>query len=180
VSAPVTIFALDLATRTGFAFGALGAERPTSGSIRFGSEGASHEAIFAAAVTWATDGFRANRPGVVVWEAPQPTSFGKSKTNVNTTTVLYGLPAVFGAVAHLLGLYDVRKAKASDVRHHFIGSNPKRAIAKAMTIKQCRDLGWPVEDDNEADACALWSYMASIIDPVLTWRPTPLFRGAAR
>jgi hypothetical protein len=175
-----SIFALDLATRTGFAFGPLGTERPTSGSIRFGSVGASHEAIFAAALTWATDQFGRQRPAVIVWEAPQPTSFGKSTTNVNTTTVLYGLPAVFGAVAYVLGLYDVRKAKTSDVRHHFIGSNPKRAIAKAMTLKQCRDLGWPVDDDNEADACALWSYMASIIDPALVWRPTPLFQGAAR
>ena len=66
VGAAGDIFALDLATRTGFAFGPVGASQPISGSVHFGSAGASHEAIFAAALTWATDQFRRQRPAVIV------------------------------------------------------------------------------------------------------------------
>jgi hypothetical protein len=172
------IVALDLATRTGFAFGPPGAERPTSGSVRFASPGASHEAIFAGALSWATDQFRDLRPAVIVWEAPLPASFKRGSTNADTTTLLFGLPAIVGAVAHLLAIYDVRKAKASDVRHHFIGCNPRRERAKALTISQCRRLGWAPSDDNEADALAIWSYMTAIIDPLSAIRPAPLFARA--
>jgi hypothetical protein len=71
------------------------------------------------------------------------------------TTVLYGLPAIIGTVAYLRGIYDIRKAETRDVRLHFIGSNPKRAKAKPLVMRQCRAMGWEVQDDNEADALAV-------------------------
>ncbi|HEY2212302.1 MAG TPA: hypothetical protein VGH62_11930 [Bradyrhizobium sp.] len=173
------IFALDLATRSGFAWGAPGCKQPSSGSVRFASPGASHEAIFAAALTWATEQFRTHKPSLVVWEAPVPTSFKAGVTNAGTTTVLFGLPAIIGAVAFLVGIHDVRKAPTSDVRHHFIHCNPKRVVAKALTMRQCRALGWAPADDNEADALAIWHYAGSILDPKLAIQTSPLFRRAA-
>jgi hypothetical protein len=65
------------------------------------------------------------------------------------------------------------------VRLHFIGCNPKRAVAKPMVMRQCRAMGWAVEDDNEADALATWSYMCALIDPKLALTPTPLFGRSA-
>jgi len=91
--------------------------------------------------------------------------------------VLYGLPAIVGAVAHLLGVPKVLKAKSSEVRSHFIGHNPKRVIAKAETVQQCARLGWQVECDNEADAVAVWSYMSALIEPETALRVSPLFRA---
>ncbi len=91
------------------------------------------------------------------------TSFKRGKTNINTTTLLYGLPAVVGAVAFLRGIYDIRKADTSAVRQHFIGKNPKRAIAKRLVMKQCEHMGWDVTDDNEADALATWSFMCALL-----------------
>lgn len=156
------VLALDLATRSGFAFGKPG-EPPISGSMRFASPGASHEAIFASALRWITTLIKRCEPDLIVWEAPLAPSFKRGFTNANTTTLLFGLPAVIGAVAFLLGVFDVRKAEARKVRMHFIGANPKRVIAKKQTIEQCRARGWAVDDDNEADALAVWSYMTSLI-----------------
>jgi hypothetical protein len=168
--------ALDLASTSGWACGELGGV-PAHGSIRFASAGASHEAIFAGAFKWMNDfclGLN-TKPGLVVWEAPLATSFSRGTTTSNTTTLLYGLPAIIGAVAYLRGIYDIRKAETRDVRNHFIGSNPKRAKAKPLVIRQCRAMGWNVADDNEADALATWHYMCNLIDPQLAMRPTPLF-----
>src|SRR5579864_7006457 len=165
------VLALDLASVSGWAVGEPGS-KPLHGSIRFATKGASHEAIFANAFRWMNGMLLAHAPKLVVWEAPMPTSFKTS--NVNTTTLLYGLPAVIGAAAYLRGGYDIRKANTSDVRNHFIGSNPKRAKAKGLVIRQCCAMGWNCSDDNEADALATWSYMCSLLDPRLALAPTAL------
>jgi len=173
-----TILALDLASTTGWAVGEPGGD-PSHGSIRFASPGASHEAVFAAALKWMSDICASRTPTLVVWEAPMPTSFSRGNSNVNTTSLLFGLPAVIGAVAYLRQIFDLRKADTKDVRNHFIGMNPKRAKAKPMVMRQCRAMGWQVEDDNEADALATWHYMCSLIEPKLAMRPTPLFARRA-
>ena len=48
----------------------------------------------------------------------------------------------------------------------------KRVIAKELTMRQCRAMGWEVEDDNEADALAVWHFMCSILEPKLAVAPT--------
>lgn len=169
-----SVLALDLASVSGWALGEPGAE-PQHGSIRFAAAGASHEAIFAKAYCWMWDMCDVHAIGTVVWEAPLATIFKRGSTNSNTTTLLYGLPAVIGAAAYLCGIYDIRKAETRDVRNYFIGANPKRVKAKPMVMYQCRKMGWPVADDNEADALALWSYMCALIDPKLALQPTLLF-----
>lgn len=168
------ILALDLASVTGWATGPPGG-KPSHGSIRFAAKGASHEAVFAGALKWMSETVTAHAPTMIVWEAPMPTSFNRGRSNINTTTLLYGLPAVIGAVSFLRGIYDIRKAETRDVRNHFIGSNPRRAEAKGLVMRQCRAMGWPVADDNEADALATWHYMCALIEPKLAVRPLPLF-----
>lgn len=168
------VLALDLASVSGWACGEPGGD-PEHGSIRFASLGSSHEAVFAAAYRWMNDACAFRMPEVVVWEAPLPPVFKHGNSNVNTTTLLYGLPAVIGAAAYANKIYNIRKAETRDVRFHFIGSNPKRVRAKPMVIRKCRSMGWQVEDDNEADALATWSYMCSLIDPKLAMKTTPLF-----
>jgi hypothetical protein len=51
----------------------------------------------------------------------------------------------------------------------------KSAIAKAATIDRCRELGWNVNNDNEADACALWDYQIACLRPDLAYKTTALF-----
>ena len=172
----VSIMALDLATTTGWCIGVPGG-KPLYGSVTFSTS--SHEATFAKAFAWMTEKCVFHRPQIVVWENPLATSFKRGKTNVNTTTLLYGLPAVIGAAAYKRGIYDLRKADTKDVRQHFIGANPKREIAKKQVIKQCQRLGWDVANDNEADALATWNFMCSLIEPKLAMSPTPLFLARA-
>jgi hypothetical protein len=173
------VLALDLASVSGWAVGEPGMLL-AHGSIRFATKGASHEAIFANAWDWMSDKLSIYGPTTVVWEAPLITTFAKRGTNVDTTTILYGLPAVIGACAYKRGIYDIRKAETRLVRQHFIGQNPRRQIAKKMVIQQCIAQGWDITDDNEADALATWSYMSAIMRPDFAMRPTPLFmvRGA--
>lgn len=115
------IMALDLASRTGFAVGEVGQKhQPHSGSVRFAAGGASRETVFANALTWFSEVLRVHQPDVLIWEAPLPTSFNRGKTTANVTALLYGLPAIVGAVAYLLKVYDMRTAEVRDVRRHFI------------------------------------------------------------
>jgi hypothetical protein len=172
-----TVLALDLASVSGWAVGEPGG-KPIHGSHRFASIGASHEAIFAGAVRWINLLLNEHEPDLVVWEAPLA-GFKGGKTTNDVTTVLFGLPAVIGAIVYIRGVYDIRKADTAAVRHHFIGCNPKRAKAKPMVVRQCFAMGWEVEDDNEADALAVWSYMCALLNPRLALAPTPLFGRSA-
>jgi hypothetical protein len=159
-----TILALDLARVSGWAFGEPGAE-PLHGTHEFASRDSSHEAVFNKAMIWTSMMITSHQPDLIVWEAPLATSFKKGSTTTNTTTLLFGLPAIVGAIAYARGIYDCRKADTAKVRGHFLGCNPKRAEAKPMVVKQCNVMGWDVEDDNEADALATWSYMCSLLEP---------------
>jgi hypothetical protein len=169
----MVVLALDLASVSGWAVGEPG-DKPEHGSIRFAKPGASHEAIFAKAMDWADEIIAMCKPRLIVWEAPLP-GFKSGKTTSDVTTILFGLPAIIGAIAYRQQVFDCRKADTSAVRHHFIGCNPKRAKAKPMVVRQCFAMGWEVADDNEADALAVWSYMCALIDPRLALAPTPLF-----
>lgn len=150
------VLALDIATRTGFAVGAPGRQPENSGSLRF--VGDDHEAIFADALKWCAGMLRTYHPHIVAWEAPIAVSFKRGFTNVNTTKILYGLPAVFGATARLLGIADVREVPVQTIRRVFLGNGRiKKAVAKRLVMRECRARGWEPVDDNEADALALWS-----------------------
>jgi hypothetical protein len=129
-------------------------------------------------MTWAEKKIVFHRPRLIVWEAPLA-GFKGGRTTVDVTTILFGLPAVIGAIAYRCGVFDIRKADTRDVRHHFIGCNPKRAKAKPLVMDQCRKMGWEIEDDNEADALATWSYMCALLNPRLAITTTPLFGKTA-
>ena len=171
------ILALDLATRTGWALGRPGDATPLSGSVRFAREGASMGAVFAGCRNWLGQ-FLDEHDDVelIVFEAPMdPMLFVGRPRRPETARQLIGLAAIVEERTYDRG-YDVREARVSDIRRHFIGANLKRRAAKDATIEACRRLGWAPVDDNAADALALWHYQASILDPKLALQTSPLFR----
>jgi hypothetical protein len=87
----VNVLALDLASVSGWAVGEPGST-PQHGSKRFAAPGASHEAIFCKAMVWMELLLVMHEPGLIVWEAPMPTSFSRGMSNVNTTTLLKPTP----------------------------------------------------------------------------------------
>jgi len=175
----MNVLALDLATNSGWALGALGDHVPAFGSIRFGARDCSHEARFAHALQWISDFLKRHEADVLVFEEPLHFGLRRNASNAGNDEISYGLAAIVQAVAHLRGVYDVRQARVVDIRRFFLGDNPKRKIAKRETIGRCRALGLNVEDDNQADAIALWHFQCAQLRPALGLRTSPLFAGAA-
>ena len=169
------ILALDLATRFGWAEGAPGTE-PRYGSERFAPAGSSHAAVFGGAIKWLATRLSAFKPARIVIEAPMNPNMMQGRTNAKTGRLLLGLPAVIEGTAFRFGVYDVKEARVADVRHHFIGSNPRGATGKQQTIARCRQLGWKPADDNAADALALWHYAMCMADSAASLRSTELFK----
>jgi crossover junction endodeoxyribonuclease RuvC len=168
-----TILALDLAARTGWAFGAALDCSPLSGSVRFAKPGASLGMVFSTCRTWVRDVALLHQPDVIVFESPMTPEHMAGRTNAATIRLLVGLAAI---VEEACFGRDVREAKVIDIRRHFIGSNPRRAEAKTRTIAACRRLGFSPVDDNAADALALWHYQATVFEPLLSLQTHPLFR----
>jgi hypothetical protein len=54
--------------------------------------------------------------GLIAREAPLPTNFRRDESNVNTTSLLYGLPAIVGAIAKMHRIFDVRAAETKAVK----------------------------------------------------------------
>lgn len=172
-----TVLALDLATVTGFARGAIDAPAPTSGSIKFrGPGGASEQAIFGNCLDWITAELARAPVDMLVLEAMLPAGAMRGQTQRKTRDLLAGLRGIVIARANRARVFDIREASVLDVRGHFIGDRGlARDAAKREVMRQCRRLGWPVADDNAADACALWSFACGMIDPQTAIKVSPLF-----
>jgi hypothetical protein len=174
----VIILALDPAKTTGWAIGTPG-DAPIYGSTTFGSAGCSHESIFMHGLVWFSNFLKA-QPGItlITMEAKLPPTFVRGKTTKHTLDVLYGLPAIFKAVARCRNVVDIREASTGDVRGHFINDRTcKRAEAKQEVMQMCRMLGWSPHDDNAGDALALWHYTCSLFEPKMALEVTPMFRS---
>jgi len=149
----VIILALDLASKTGVA---VGSASPIAFTEVLGATGTAHGQRFLNAFTMTRRLIKKYSPDLIALEAPIGVHGGGSKKRPE---VLMGLRGCVMAAAH----YDkvpFEQYEVSTIRVHFLGKGNgrlKRVDAKAATIKQCGILGWQVENDDEADSCALWS-----------------------
>ena len=166
------VLALDLATTTGWAYGAPGSI-PKFGHLRFAKPGASRAETYRAFRGWLNAKW-AKAPDMIVYESPAVPSIMAGKTNIDTIKLLVGLAEHLEEWAYQR--IELREARVADVRVHFIGQNMKSAFAKAKTFEQCHVLGWKVENNDEADACALWDFQCAWLNPKLAAYSTPLFR----
>lgn len=70
-----------------------------------------------------------------------------------------------------IDLVSVRQA-----RRHFIGTGYLDGdTAKTLVMKRCRELGWTYQDDNQADANAVWAFGMSRHYPKHAPETTALF-----
>ncbi|WP_210526353.1 hypothetical protein [Rubellimicrobium arenae] len=152
------VMAWDLAGRCGIAFGRAG-EIPRATTVDLGR--ALSEAERFAKIIRATqhmlDRFR---PDVLVYEAPVG--------GPRTSHFLVGVASCFVGQATILG-YQPRSVAIATVRKHFLGQHltatslgttkaKAREQIKARLIARCGALNWPVRNDDEADAFAIWDY----------------------
>jgi hypothetical protein len=95
-----------------------GGRRDDRGRARhapFAAHDASHEAVFHKAMFWIQGKIIKYRPELIVWEVPPSSNFRKGTSNTDTTLLLYGLPAIVGAIAYMHKIY-VRKAETRAVK----------------------------------------------------------------
>lgn len=175
------VFAVDLATRTGFARGRVG-EQPVSGSIRFAQHNSRESAIFADALRWISQELEPQpRPDILILESMLPPEAMRGATTRAVRDRLAGLHGIVKGVAQLRGIGEIAEATVGNIRGHFIGDRTaKRVRAKNETMARCRALGWPCADDNAGDALALWSYACALIDPTWAVQVSPLFNRKLR
>jgi hypothetical protein len=174
------ILALDLATISGWAYGSIKAKVPDFGTMVL-SPGASDNAVFAHALHAFDDLIGKAAPDFIILEAMLPPQAMKGATSRQVRDRLAGLHAIARAVAYRRKIYTIKTATVGDVREHFINDRMlRRGAAKREVIRACQLLGWMVADDNQADACALWSYACALVDPKTALRVSPLFAGGAR
>lgn len=88
---------------------------------------------------------------------------------------LSGLANVVEQIADKHGT-PCQEALVDDICRHFIGRNyPRSSERKKMATKvKCRELGWDVADDNDADALAGLSYMLACKHPESALKVVPL------
>lgn len=171
-----TLLFLDLATKFGWCEGEPGG-KPIFGSERFAPEGSGSGAVFGGAFKWTFTRCQAFRPKTIVVEAALDPRHLGSKTTRDTAMRLIGLPACIEGAAYLCGVYDVREARADDIRYFLLGQKVKKAEAKRLVIGKLRDLGYDVSDPDAADALAGWLYACSLIAPETSAGTTPLFKN---
>lgn len=152
------ILALDLATTTGVCVGTSGAD-PKVWSVYLGE--APDERRLSNVLRLTKGLIEKNQPNLIVPEA----AVGGKEANA----YLIGLMQCVRAQAFAMNVTCI-PAHIATVRKHFIGKHmtsrdfphlSKAAAKKAIkgeVIKRCQLLKWKAEDDNQADALAIWDY----------------------
>jgi len=168
------LLALDIAQASGWALGGVNDGAPRTGVwLLHGLDDWGLDRSLATLHETVREFCRCHAVEIVAIEAPMMLQ-GRS---AHTALGLISLVAVARAAAQRHGA-RLRLVHVQTVRKHFVGSgrpdNPKQAV-----MDRCRLLGWAFEDDNAADAAALWAYAMSVSYPKWSPRSTPLFRGAA-
>lgn len=96
-------------------------------------------------------------------------------TNIDTVRRLNGLAGIAEMVAHKRGLPVPLVVQNTTIKKHWTGSGRAR---KPDMVYLATQRGWRAEDDNHADALALWDYTAGQIVAGL-WTPAVRRKGAA-
>jgi len=153
------ILALDIATNTGVCVGESGAT-PKSWSVNLG-EGRSQDARFSEVLRLTQGLIQTHNPDFIAVEA----AIGGPKAShylIGLVACVRGCAANRGVNCEGMHLGSIRKhflGKSYTTKHfpHLKTADAKKAI-KGLVMDRCRLLGWHVEDDDAADAAALWDY----------------------
>jgi Holliday junction resolvasome RuvABC endonuclease subunit len=149
--------ALDMATHMGWAAGDL-AGQPTWGSEVLGPSGATQGQRFLQAFISVQKVISQVKPDLVVIEAAIPAGAAGGAAR---SQMAMGYRAIVHALAFKVNL-PVEERYVATIRAYFIGRGGRGGEqAKIETVQQCTRLGWHTENDNEADALALWDLIGS-------------------
>jgi hypothetical protein len=171
---PETVLAIDPATRSGFAHGAVGG-KPVLESVNFGRERDSHADIFGRATKWFARLLAQKRFDLVVIEEALPPSEIWGRTYYGVTAISHGLRGIFLGQSAAYGLRTAEAPIRSWRKYSLGRGDLARDDAKAAAVALCKNLRWPAADDNAAEAAGIWLYGCSLLAPARVQRHEPLF-----
>jgi hypothetical protein len=154
--APGGVIALDLGGMTcGWAYGHMTDRSPIFGSWhmpKVGGEGAR----FAALENELASAMELLQPTDMILEAMLPLM---AQTNMVTFRIQAGMRAMAASEAWRASC-AFSERDVWTIRHEVIGqaSFPK-GRTKSEVVRFCREQGWPVQDDHQADACITWRWL---------------------
>ena len=176
------ILAIDPATNTGFARFEFGTSRVVSDVVSFDAELGAFNRQYR---RWLTDQIKLySITDVVIEAAILPTG----NTNIITLKKAYAINMNTHDIAKALGCSVTEIQNGSWRAHFLVGrSAPKEQRGKGKLSRwykqavkdRCAERGWPIRDDNEADALGLLDYARAQLDPAYAVHSTPLFEGIA-
>jgi Holliday junction resolvasome RuvABC endonuclease subunit len=152
------ILALDLASRTGWAYGPATARlrRPEAfGYWQLGSASVHLARPWADLGDMLAPALDLYKPSLVVMEAPLPPSAHK---HTRTARLLLGYCTVAELVCYRRKI-QCKEQDASTVRKRLIG---KGRPSKEEIVDWCRARGLEIHDHNAADAVVLWYFAAAL------------------
>lgn len=183
---PGIVYALDLAVRSGFAFGARG-EKPQLGFIQLKQPKEFRDVAFTNMLAHMDKVLREIKPALVVkerwWGLGAAVSSG-----ANTGANVYMHVGLHSIVEGMCRRYGVRweDCAPSTVRKHFVDRGTgKREDMKALVLDRCHLLGWlpkdPLHplynDDNAADAAAIYDWASHTLMRTVGGRPLTMFEA---
>ena len=102
-------------------------------------------------------------------------------TSDDTFAFLRGAIGVVEACAVKARIPFIKSIEVQEARRHLLGRGKLSAgEGKALVYKRCVALRWPVTNEDESDACAIWSLGCGEANPLTSHLTTPLFSGAPR
>ena len=179
------LLALDVATTVGFAFGKPG-ETPAWGSRSFAGKGGTGEVV-GKFRHWLGERCYALKPTLLTFEAPyvprpqMRVGAGPPPMNPLVLRRLLAMVGTVEAVAWELRI-ECREATPAEITKFFTGRARwgGREQKKAAVIAACERLGWMVGDnDNAADALALWAMAEDILCPGIRPAALPIFSASS-
>jgi len=124
--------------------------------------------------------FQDERPDIVRYEAPMNLAgMGKAGSSEETILLLRGAVGVFELAAYRAGIKDMGSYTVFQARKHLTGqARWKAKHGKAEVMRVAKMLGVKVEDTDQADAFAGWSFVCGLYNPRIAHLNTPLFGRA--
>ncbi len=154
------VFALDLSTHTGWAYGHRDDDRPIGGVWELGSM-ANLGRVGVCLENELGDALDLLKPRVVIFESPLP---ARAQTHEKTARLLLGCPLLVEAECYRHDIPTVVEASVEEVRKAILGrSRFPRDEVKQVVRTWCREQGWPFSNDNLCDAALLWRYQCNLM-----------------
>lgn len=159
------ILGIDLSSSSaGFAYGTPGAA-PHLWTVDFLRDGDLHD-FYGNLTAYTATFLRDNPVKLIAIEEPLAPSAMKGRSNHDTTMM------TIGGYAIVIGIVKCKKipyypVRSETWRKHFIGlgrlthietSAARRKEYKRLAVQRCRQLGWRVDNDDEAEAAGIFDW----------------------